>query len=228
MSRATMAVALASLPRSPICGIGTYPVDSSTADFEIGWEELERDAEWAHSMLVEAGLRKGDLVLFSTANHEGPWVMPIVRALRRIGAPYATSETYGWDSRRYAMYLRRLPVRAVVGLGAETVTALESQAALSTLLSGVDLVWARRDALSRLKAQRIDAAPFLPLGPALGLGMPGERGARVNEDEWAVTEIGGRVHLTNTRPRATTFDTVDTGVSGRVESSGSHVLVLPR
>jgi hypothetical protein len=223
-----MAVALAALPTSPICGIGTFPVDSSTVDFEIGWDELERDAEWTHSLLVEAGLRKGDLVLFSTATHEGPWVMPIVRALRRIGAPYATSETYGWDSRRYAMYLRRLPVKAVVGLGAETVAALDSQGTLSTLLSGVDVVWARSDALPPLKAQRIEAAPFLPLGPALGLGMPGERGARVNENEWTVEEIQGRVHITNKRPRATSFDAADTGVSGLVEASDGDFVVFPR
>ena len=63
-------------------------------------------------------------MLFSTPNHEGPWICPIVRSLRRIGAPYATSETYGWDSRRFAMYLRRLPVKAIIGIGAETVRAL--------------------------------------------------------------------------------------------------------
>jgi hypothetical protein len=126
------------------------------------------------------------------------------------------------------MYLRRLPVKAVVGLGAETVTALDSQRTLSTLLSGVDIVWARSDALSRLKAQRIDAAPFLPLGPALGLGMPGERGARVNGNEWTLAESQGRVLLTNKRPRATSFDAADSGVSGLVEASGSDFLVFPR
>ena len=68
-------------------------------------------------------------MLFSTPNHEDPWITPIVRALRRIGAPYATSETYGWDSRRFAMYLRRLPVKAIVGLGAETVDALDGHRA---------------------------------------------------------------------------------------------------
>ena len=129
-----MAAAAATLPRAPIYGIGTYAVDSSSADFEIGWDELDRDTEWAHALLVEAGLVRGDLVLFSTPNHEGPWVAPLVRALRRIGAPYATSETYGWDSRRFSMYLRRLPVKAVIGLGAETVAALtDSERTLPTL-----------------------------------------------------------------------------------------------
>ena len=224
-----MAAAAAALPRAPIYGIGTYDVDSAPADFEIGWDELDRDTEWAHSLLVEAGLAKGDLVLFSTPNHEGPWVAPLVRALRRIGAPYATSETYGWDSRRFGMYLRRLPVRAVIGLGGETVTALtDSERTLPTLLAGVDLVWARPDALSRLRALRIEAATYVPLGPALGLGLPGERGARVNGDEWTVEELSGRVHVTNQQPRATTFDVADTGISGRVTRRGSDYLVVPR
>jgi len=224
-----MAAAAATLPRAPLYGIGTYAVDSSSADFEIGWDELDRDTEWAHSLLVEAGLAKGDLVLFSTPNHEGPWVAPLVRALRRIGAPYATSETYGWDSRRFAMYLRRLPVRAVIGLGGETVAALtDSERTLTTLLAGVDLVWARPDALSRLQALRIEAATYVPLGPALGLGLPGERGARVSGREWTVEELGGRVHVTNQRPRATTFDVTDTGISGRVTRRGSDYWVVPR
>jgi hypothetical protein len=222
-----MAAALATLPRAPICGIGTYPVESTTADFEIGWDEVDRDTDWAHALLVDTGLRRGDLVLFSTANHEGPWVKPIVRALRRIGAPYATSETYGWDSRRFAMYLRRLPFKAVIGVGGETVAALETQDALS-LLAGVDLVWARTDAFPRLRANRIDAVHFVPLGPALGLGVPGERGARVNGEEWAVEEIRRRVHVTNRQPRASSFDAADTGVAGQVEAAGHDYRVLPR
>lgn len=224
-----MAAAAAALPRAPIYGIGTYAVDSSLADFEIGWDELDRDTEWAHAQLAEAGITRGDLVLFSTPNHENPWVTPLVRALRRIGAPYATSETYGWDSRRFAMYLRRLRVKAIVGLGAETVAALtDSERMLSTLLEGVDVVWARPEAVSRLQALQIDAATYVPLGPALGLGVPGERGARVNGDEWAVAEVGGRVHVTNKRSRATSFECADTGVSGEARAHGTDYLVLPR
>ncbi len=224
-----MAAAAAALPRAPIYGIGTYAVGSSVADFEIGWDELDRDTEWAHSVLLKAGVSRGDLVLFSTPNHEGPWITPLVRALRRIGAPYATSETYGWDSRRFAMYLRRLPVKAIIGIGAETVNALtDSGQTLSELMAGVEVVWARPDAVTRLMDLQIDAATYVPLGPALGLGMPGERGARVNGEEWTVSESSGFVHVTNTRTRATSFDYADTGVAGEVTASGTDFLVLPR
>jgi hypothetical protein len=224
-----MAAAAARLPRSPIYGIGTYDVDGSRADFEIGWDELDRDTDWAHSVLVEAGVAKGDLVLFSTPNHEGPWTCPIVRSLRRIGAPYATSETYGWDSRRFAMYLRRLPVKAIIGIGAETVRALSDPGeTASSLLTGVDVVWARPDAVSLLRALQVEAATYLPLGPALGLGLPGEPGARVNGDEWTVSDIGGRIHVSNQRPRATDFDSADTGIYGEVETRGTDHLVVPR
>jgi hypothetical protein len=222
-----MARAAATLPRAPIYGIGTYPTGSGTVDFEIGWDELARDTEWAHARMVEAGIARGDLVLFSAPNHENPWVTPIVRALRRIGAPYTTAETYGWDSRRFAMYLRRLPVKAVVGLSADTVAALADAGTLSPLLSGVGVVWARADAVPRLNALGLEAATYLPLGPALGLGMPGERGARVNGDEWAVAGYDGRVHVTNKQPRATTFGAVDTGISGVVTQAGRDFRVHP-
>ncbi len=229
MSRTSMAAAAARLPRSPIYGIGTYDVDGSRADFEIGWDELERDTDWAHSVLVQAGITKGDLVLFSTPNHEGPWICPIVRSLRRIGASYATSETYGWDSRRFAMYLRRLPVKAIIGIGGETVRALAaSEENLSSLMTGVGVVWARPDAVSALRAQQIEAATYVPLGPALGLGLPGEHGARVNGGEWTVSDIGGRIHVSNRQPRATDFDAADTGIYGAVEARGTDHLVIPR
>jgi len=224
-----MAAAAATLPRAPIYGIGTYAVGTTMADFELGWDELERDTEWAHSVLVEAGVRRGQLVLFSTPNHEGPWIAPLVRALRRIGAPYATSETYGWDSRRFAMYLRRLPVKAIVGIGGETVTALSDlEGTLPTLLAGVDVVWARPDAVPRLQALQIDVATYVPLGPALGLGLPGERGARVNGLEWTVSQARGRIHVSNKQPRATSFNSADTGVDGGVTAYGADYLVLPR
>ena len=224
-----MAQAAQALPRAPIYGIGTYSTGSGSTDFEIGWDEFARDTEWAKSMVVEAGITRGDPVLFSAANHENPWITPVVRAVRRIGAPYVTAETYGWDSRRFATYLSRLPIKAVVGLGKETVEALaDPKEMLSTLLSQVRVVWARAGALPLLDAQQIQAATYLPLGPALGLGMPGEQGARVNGDEWAVVEDGGRVRVTNKRPRATRFDAVDTGVVGVVKKTGGHFHVFPR
>jgi hypothetical protein len=223
-----MAKAAAALPRAPIYGIGAYSTDSGIAGFEIGWDEFASDTEWAYSMVVRAGITRGDLVLFSAPNHENPWITPIVRAVRRIGAPYATTETYGWDSRRFAMCLRRLPIKAVVGLSKETVEALaDPMGTLSRLLSDVSVVWARADAVPRLAALDIQAATYLPLGPALGLGMPGERGARVNGDEWTVVEDGGRVRVTNKRPRATTFDAVDTGVCGVVTKTGGDFRVFP-
>jgi hypothetical protein len=224
-----MARAAATLPRAPIYGIGTYPTSSGVADFEIGWDEFGRDTEWAHSRLVEACIGRGDLILFSAPNHENPWVTPIVRALRRIEAPYATSETYGWDSRRLAMYLRLLPVKGLVGLSRETVDALaDTSGTLGQLLENVDIVWARADAVPRLAALDIVAATYLPLGPALGLGLPGEPGARVNGDEWTVIADGeGRVRITNNRPRATSFADVDTGVTGVVTKTGKDFLVFP-
>jgi hypothetical protein len=43
-----------------------------------------------------------------------------------------------------------------------------------------------------------------------------------------VVEDGGRVRVTNKRPRATRFDAVDTGVVGVVKKTGGHFHVVPR
>src|SRR5215213_11942989 len=85
MSRASMTAAAVSLPRAPLFGIASCPVGPNTLEFEIGWDEFERDVDWAESLLRSTGLGPGDLVLITISQWEGPWTTPVVHALRRIG-----------------------------------------------------------------------------------------------------------------------------------------------
>jgi hypothetical protein len=214
-----MTAAAQALPRSPVFGIASCPVGREIVDFEIGWDDFERDVDWAESLLRSAGLGAGDLVLLTVSQWEGPWTSPVVRALRRIGVIYLPAEVWSFDARRTAMFLQRLPVKAIFGLGAETVTALESmQPPISELLENVEIVWARPDALARLTDVAPQVVPYLMLGPALALGMPGRVGVVVNAAEWAVDSDAGELVVSSADKRAAAFDHVPTGVRGSVGS----------
>ena len=118
-----MTAAAVALPRSPVFGIVSCPVGPDTREFEIGWDEHERDVDWAESLLRSAGLGSGDLVLITISQWEGPWTTPVVHALRRIGVTFLCAEVWSFDSRRTSMFLQRLPVKAIFGLGGETLRA---------------------------------------------------------------------------------------------------------
>ena len=195
MSRASMAAAAASpCLDAPIYGIGTYSVGSSHRRLRASaGTSSTRDTDWAHSDAGRGRHRARATWCCSAApNHEDPWACPIVRALRRIGAPYATSETYGWDSRRFAMYLRRLPVKAIIGIGGETVEPLcDSEGTLSTLLGG------RR---RRLGAAGRGLPPATPCGIEAATYAAARPGARAR-DAWRTRRAGERRRVGRRRDR---------------------------
>lgn len=227
MSRETMIAAARDLPTPDIYGIGSCRVGRDYLDFEIGWPEFERDTDWAEATLRAAGLRAGDMIIITVANWEGPWAGPLVRALRRIGVTYMTVEVYGWDARRFSMFLSRFPVKAILGMGGESTTALlAAEPPLAELLDRVEFVWARPDAVAQLSGLTPQVADFVFLGPALGLGLPGQPGARINHREWAVEEADGQLVVSNVAMRATAFSRFPTGIRGTVETADSETVLV--
>ena len=223
-----MTEAAKTLPRAPLFGIASCPVGATgLLEFEIGWDEFERDVQWAESLIRSSGLGPGDLVLITISQWEGPWTTPVVTALRRIGVTYLTAEVWNFDARRTSMFLQRLPVKAVFGLANETVLALENDdPSIAELLQDVEIVWARPEAVGRATSIAPQVLPFVHLGPALALGVPGQSGALVNAAEWAVDSIDGELVVSNTVDRATRFDRTPTGVRGSVRSVADGAIVL--
>lgn len=222
-----MAKAATLLPRSPIFGIASCRVGPEVVEFEIGWDEFERDVDWAESLLREAGLSRGDLVLITLSSWEGPWTTPVLHALRRIGATYLTAEVWSFDARRTSMFLQRLPVKAIFGLAGETLTGLETEEQqLAELFANVKIVWARPDAIAQLAGVAPEVLAYVMLGPALALGVPGRRGVLVNAAEWTVDNEGGELVVSNARGRAATWDRLRTGVRGSVSSVADAAMTI--
>ncbi len=166
-------------------------------------------------------------MLITISQWEGPWTAPVVTALRRIGVTYLTAEVWNFDARRTSMFLQRLPVKAVFGLAGDTLAALANEdPPLAELLADVETVWARPDAVAHLSGTAPQVLPFVHLGPALALGVPGQPGALVNAAEWAVDAEDGELVVSNTAPRATRFERTPTGVRGSVRSVSGGAVVL--
>jgi hypothetical protein len=222
-----MTAAAASFPRSPLFGIANCPVGPNMMEFEIGWDEFERDLDWAETFLRSAGIGPGDRVLTMLNPWEGPWTTPVVRALKRIGAVNLPAEVWPFDYRRTSMFLQRLGVKAIFGLGGDTLTGLEQEEPpVAELLQNVETVWARPDALSRLGDVAPQVVPYVMLGPALALGVPGSSGVLVNAAEWTVDADGDELVVSNARERLATFERVPTGLRGSVGAVDDGVLTI--
>lgn len=205
-------------PSSRLFGIGQYTSRGEHVAFEIGWSEYERDVRWAQRVLTTWGIRKADHVLITMPSFEGPWSSPVVRALRLLGAPYSNAEPHAWDARRSATFLRLLPIRAVMGMSAETAMELLAPDSVE-LLTPVHLIWARPAAVGPLREVGLVPAVFTALGPALALECPQRSGAHLDPDEWrpgvgpdglTISTVGDRAHVTTDAPM---------GVEGRIEES---------
>lgn len=218
--------ATADLDRPPLYGLASCLVGLQHLDFEIGFPEFERDTAWAQSVLQRSGLRSGDMVLMTVTNWESPWASPIAHALRNLGITYVTAEVFGWDVRRVLMFLQRFPIKAVIGLSGQTLTALtEAGAQTAELLSRTELIWARPKAAAALAEIRRDVLPYARFGPALALGLPGVRGGAVNAKEWDVTSAEAGLVVSNIAERATTFRKIASGFRGTVTAVGDELAV---
>ncbi len=221
-----MTEAAAALGRAPIYGLAACRVGDAYLDFEIGWPEFERDTDWAGTILRRAGLGKGDMVLTTLTNWESPWGSTVTHALRNLGVTFLPAEVFAWDVRRVLMFLQRFPVKAVIGLGAQTLSAIgEAGAPVAEVLAGVEVIWARPKAAAMLGEHRGAVAPFARFGPALAMGLPGEAHALVNAHEWDVTATDRGLLVSSIGPRATDFREVPSGFRGTATRVGDEIAV---
>lgn len=227
-----MVEAISKVPNAPIYGIVIAEFDGKTYEYEVGWDDAERDFQWALDMVRRAGINSDDYILSTTPNHELPWTSPFIRAFREIGATYVPAEQHSWDARRFLAVLDRLPITVVFGLWPETLNSVaEKVPDIRTLFADTKLIWARPEAHQQLTRAGVKSLPFAILGPAVGLGMPEETGLRVNDSEWEICSEDGnlivsarsrrRAELTDVRPgiAATVAETADGATVVRLSES---------
>ncbi|MBS9376461.1 hypothetical protein [Rhodococcus sp. B50] len=227
MTRTSMIHATHSNERSPIHGIVVTEIDGFEVEYEVTWDDYERDCEWARTVIARAGIGSGDFVLSVTPNHELPWTGPFIRAFREVGATYVPVEQHGWDAPRFTSMLKRLPITVVFGLPSETLDAISTDAdTVSLLATKPRLIWARPGAYRNLRRQGVDCHPMSPIGPALGIGLPGSGDAmHVDGSQWEIATRPGGLVVSGTAQRSARLADIATGLAGVVDRSGSDILV---
>lgn len=187
-------------------------------DIEESWTELARDTAWTAAQLGALGLARGQRALLNGSGFEGPWLRPLMDALRSLGVTYGIAEAMGWDSHRTLVFTRELELHAVIGLPKPVVERLGDDDALRALFGATPLVLARPDAAALLRLAGIPAAVISFLGPALAIECRERAGAHVNAAEWTVGEEDGAIWVAPAQGRCQGLGRTVLTVRGRVEA----------
>ena len=181
--------------RSDAAYVVRFAGRDGAVDVEETWAELGRDAAWAAARLSGLGIGPGDRVLLNGSGAEGPWLRPLMDALRSLGVTYGIAEAMGWDANRTLVFARELDLHGVIGLPKEVAERLGDDAVLRALFGGARVVLARPDAVPLLRSAGVAAGVISFLGPAIAIECHQRRGAHVDAAEWTVGEDGGAIWL---------------------------------
>ena len=219
MTIASTDVAAARIPQSRLWGIAQYLSGSSVEHFEISWDDIERDTDWATGLLAEYGIGPDRYVIVVSLTPLAPWSRPFELAVRRLRAVMCPADAYRFDARRTAMFARGRPSPTMLlGLEEEVTAGLaDLDGGLRASIGNLPYVLARRSTHQRLAEEGIDAYCFEPLGPATAVECRARGGVHVNSSEWSVESIDGELHLSSVAERAHRLDRAPTGVPGGVE-----------
>lgn len=215
MGRADSLARAALLTRPPVAYIHRFLAADGWHDYELTYDQLERNTAWTARQLTAHGLQQGHRALLTFAGVEGPWVRPIADALRQLRVMYGTAEAAGWDHSRARYLNRQLAPRAVIGLSLQTAEALAEQGPLGELFARTALVLARPDAVSLLRSAGVDAAALDLVGPALGIECQERAGVHVDAGAWVLAERDGQPVISGA-PGGPAVDPVPLPVTARV------------
>jgi hypothetical protein len=205
--------------------IGTAPSAGGPVEYALSNRDVEADALWAARQLDALGIGQGSLIDLIHNYREGGQFWPFYLAALRIGAVVLNGMATPWDVGRTEMYARRFDLRAVVGVGEQTLEGLGSFGFdPAKVFDRLPVLVAREGAVAALKAAGLDPHSLAVVGPIVLISAPGEEGALYDTDEWAVeAQAEGRLSVTAVGPRACGFDRLDTGRTGRVVDGRIHL-----
>jgi len=208
--------ASAALPRHRLWAIGRDERAGGTVDFEITWEDFERDTGWAITMLGKLGVHRGSAVLVVAHIAEAPWFDPFEHAVLALGGHFSLGENQPFDAFRAAMYGRRLSTELVLGLNRSVAETIGDD--LGDAFSQARLVLARPDAVPLVAAAGLPAAVVTRIGPALAVECAPGSGAHVNPSMWAVEAEEGELELTSISERGYELNRERVGVRGTIRT----------
>jgi hypothetical protein len=218
MTRADTLARARRLDRPDTAYVVRFAGRDGAVDTEESWAELARDTAWTAARLRGLGLAAGQRALLNGSGFEGPWLRPLMDALREIGVTYGIAEAMGWDANRTLVFARELDLHAVIGLPQPVLERLGDDAALRALFGGMRVVLARPAAAALLRQAGIPAGVIGFLGPALAIECGLRQGAHVNAAEWTVGQQDGALWIAAARGRCKELGRTVLAVRGTVVS----------
>ena len=190
----------------------------------VSLRDIEADTAWALRVFERMALRPGEPAHLIGAGFDNAILWPYENALIGLGVPFGVAEPVAIDAPRSDMFLRRLPMQAVIGLSGELVDALLALGRDLKTLLGAATVVALPEAVAALRQAGLAPWTLLPLGPLWAFEPPDGGGAAYDRNEWQVEAIDGELRLSTVGPRATRFERLALGQRGSVAADGRVVL----
>jgi hypothetical protein len=204
------------LDRPETAYVVRFPGLDGTVDAELTWAELARETAWVAAQLRGLGLAAGQRVLLTGSGAEGPWLRPLMDALRSLCVTYGIAEGMGWDSNRTVVFTRELDLHAVIGLSEPTVSRLGGSERLHEMFAATPVVLARPEAVPLLRQAGVTAGTVCFVGPTLAIECGRRQGAHVNGTEWRLGDRDGVLWMAGTGPRAGRLGETPLAIRGRV------------
>jgi hypothetical protein len=199
----------------PLWGIAQYDDGTRRVPWPVSHAEIERGMGGAIPTLAEVGIGAGSRVLWCTLLSEAAHFWPLFIGTMLGGAQFSLADATAPDALRVGMFLRRLQYRAVVGVNDAVLDGFDQLGRpYAEVFGAVSVIGARPGAYERLVAAGLTPHWFVLCGPAVAIAVEPGGPARVDPAEWTLSESGGRIHVTGSLPRATTFKHTPTAIRG--------------
>jgi len=201
-----------------IWGVGSAPMAGGLAHYPLSNRDVLADVDWAEGQLRALGVEAGSLIDLVHNYSECGQFWPYYLAAIRLGAQVMNGMATPWDAGRVEMYVRRFPLRAVLGVSPQTVEGLAMFGLdAGKAFAALPVLGARGSAASALEALNLRPHRMTLLGPMILIAGPGERDAAYDAAQWTLeTDDAGRILVTSGASRAARYDRQDTGFRGRV------------
>lgn len=201
-----------------VWGVGGAPTAGGLVHYPLSNRDVLADAAWARGQLRALGVEAGSLIDLVHNYSECGQFWPYYLAAIDLGAQVMNGMATPWDVARIEMYVRRFPLRAILGVSAQTVEGMAAFGFdVSRVFAGLPVLGARGEAAPALGALGMAPHRMTILGPMILISAPGEDEAAYDTAEWTVEADGqGRLLVTSGPARAARYDRLDTGFRGGV------------
>lgn len=212
----------------PYC-VGHY-VDGDTRElFPANWAELGRAEEAFAEILAPFDFAPGRLVLFVADIEEIVQVGPLEAACIALGLVSTNAVDAPFDASRVEAMTRRFDVAAVFGVSDNTLRGLAQLGHDPAKVFAGTVVWARLGAYEQLRGlPGVEVRRWVDLGPALAIGCVSGEAVHLDEREWRPEIVEGNLTISSRLPRATAFESFNTGVKAALDGAPCRCGALNR